>query len=284
MLNCIGVSALAGEGGVLLADLFLRIVGENVIVQAFVGGLFIAAMNMFGALSLLILRNPTEVFLKTALGFAAGVMLSASFTSLIIPGVEIGGLTPVVVGMVIGVVFIDRAEAWMRYVMWAIVGRGKSKDGRSAATHPAVPGLLLFIVAITIHNMPEGLAVGVGFGAGDIGAALSLMLAIGLQNIPEGLAVSIAARNAKLGGGFYAVLVGIRSGLVEIPLTVLGATAVTVMTSLLPYAMGFAAGAMLYVVIHEIIPETHTKGAERIATFGTMAGLIVMMVLDIATG
>lgn len=267
-----------------MVDLFLRLTGDNVIVQALVGGIFIAMMNMFGALSLLIFRNPSEAFLKGALGFAAGVMLSASFTSLIIPGVEIGGLTPVVVGMVVGVLFIDRAEAWMKFVVWAIVGRGKAKRKRPGVSNAKVSGLFLFIVAITIHNMPEGLAVGVGFGAGEIGAALSLMLAIGLQNIPEGLAVSIAARNAKLGGGFYAVLVGIRSGLVEIPLTVLGAGAVTFMTSLLPYAMGFAAGAMLYVVIHEIIPDTHTKGVERIATSGTMVGLIVMMVLDIATG
>ena len=123
-----------------------------------------------------------------------------------------------------------------------------------------------------------------GFGSGETTAAISLMLAIGLQNIPEGLAVSIAARNAGLGSRFYAAFAGIRAGLVEIPLAVIGAAAVTVAEPLLPYAMGFAAGAMLYVVSDEIIPETHSKGYERVATIGTMIGLMVMVALDVSLG
>src|SRR5690606_36676997 len=127
-------------------------------------------------------------------------------------------------------------------------------------------------------------AVGVGFGSGETTAAISLMLAIGLQNIPEGLAVSIAARNGGLGSRFYAAFAGIRAGLVEIPLAVIGAAAVTVAEPLLPYAMGFAEGAMLYVVSDEISPETHSKGYERVATIGTMIGLIVMVALDVSLG
>ena len=137
--------------------------------------------------------------------------------------------------------------------------------------------------------MPEGLAVGVGFGAaaGDparLGGALSLMLAIGIQNIPEGLAVSVAAINAGLDRRLYAVVAGVRAGVVEIPLAILGAVAVTLVEPLLPYAMGFAAGAMLFVISDEIVPETHRHGHERVATLGLLFGAIVMLYLDISLG
>jgi ZIP family zinc transporter len=147
-----------------------------------------------------------------------------------------------------------------------------------------VAAVVLLILAITLHNMPEGLAVGVAFGSGDVGAALALMLAIGIQNVPEGLAVSIAAINAGLDRRLYAAVAGIRAGVVEIPLALFGAVAVSVASPLLPYAMGFAAGAMLFVISDEIIPETHTRGNERIATLGTMAGVIVMLYLDVVLG
>ena len=142
--------------------------------------------------------------------------------------------------------------------------------------------MILFIVAITLHNMPEGLAVGVGFGSGNLDEALPLMLAIGIQNVPESLAVSVAALNAGLGSLFYAAIRGVRAGLVEIPLALFGAWAVQLAEPLLPYAMGFAAGAMIYVISDEIIPETHTKGHEHIATLGTILGVIVMLYLDVS--
>jgi len=136
------------------------------------------------------------------------------------------------------------------------------------------------VLAIALHNVPEGLAVGVGFGSGDLGTAVSLMLAIGVQNVPEGFAVSVAAVNAGLNRRFYAAVTGLRSGLVEIPVAVPGAYAVGTVSALLPHAMGFAAGAMLFVISDEIVPETHANGNERIATLGT----IVMLYLDIALG
>lgn len=142
-------------------------------------------------------------------------------------------------------------------------------------------GIILFIIAITLHNMPEGLAVGVGFGAGNLSNAISLMLAIGIQNIPEGLAVAVAARNADLGSLSYAAFTGIRAGLVELPIAVLGAAVVAIAEPIVPYAMGFAAGAMLYVISDEIIPETHANGNERVATLGLMARLIIMLTLDV---
>ncbi len=274
-----------------MEELFVSIVGDNRIVQGFAGGVVIAFLNLVGALAILVFRNPTKRFLNGALGFSAGVMLAASFTSLILPGIELGGLWPVMIGIALGVVFLDRSDAWMPHAHILISGRFR-RDQNPDATAMAegsvlqrrFSALMLFIIAITLHNMPEGLAVGVGFGSGETTAAISLMLAIGLQNIPEGLAVSIAARNAGLGSRFYAAFAGIRAGLVEIPLAVIGAAAVTVAEPLLPYAMGFAAGAMLYVVSDEIIPETHSKGYERVATIGTMIGLMVMVALDVSLG
>jgi ZIP family zinc transporter len=272
-------------------DLFVRIVGTNTIVQGFAGGIVIAFLNLLGALSILVVRNPTQRLLNGALGFSAGVMLAASFTSLILPGIELGGLLPVMLGVGLGVLFLDRSDAWMPHAHILISGKFRRDQNPEATAlaegsvyHQHFSALVLFIVAITLHNMPEGLAVGVGFGTGETATAISLMIAIGLQNIPEGLAVAIAARNAGLGSRFYAAVVGIRAGLVEVPLAVLGAAAVTVATPILPYAMGFAAGAMLYVVSDEIIPETHAKGFERAATFGTMLGVVVMVSLDVSLG
>lgn len=295
----------------MVAEQFLRLVGPNPVVHGLVGGVVIALFNLFGAMLVLVWRNPSERALDGALGFAAGVMLAASFTSLIIPGIEhpeFGGLYQVLVGILLGVALLDRADAWVPHVHVLVTGRiradaaqsdgGEQTDGgsgpevrdevRRAAESkapgfdPRVASVVLFIVAITLHNMPEGLAVGVAFGSGNVGDALALMLAIGVQNVPEGLAVAIAARNAGLGSYFYAAVTGARAGVVEIPVAVFGAWAVSVAGPILPYAMGFAAGGMLYVISDEIIPETHTGGHERVATLGTMAGVVVMLYLDVA--
>ena len=270
-----------------LHEIFVHIVGTDPVLQGLAGGVVIASLNMIGALSVLLWRNPSERSLDGALGFAAGVMLAASFTSLILPGIEIGGILPVMVGVVLGALLLDRADAWVPHVHVLITGRVREDEARDSAEeggsqHRRIASVILFIVAITLHNMPEGLAVGVGFGSGNLGNAIPLMLAIGIQNVPEGLAVSVAALNAGLGSLFYAAVTGIRAGLVEIPLALFGAWAVQLAEPLLPYAMGFAAGAMIYVISDEIIPETHTKGHERIATLGTILGVIVMLYLDVS--
>lgn len=257
-----------------LQELFLSIAGTNPVWQAFAGGLVITTLNMLGALAVLIWRSPSQRFLDIALGFAAGVMLTASFTSLILPGVTYGGIGAVLVGMVLGIIVLDRGDRWVPHLHPSRGTEGPETDRLHA--------VWLFILAITLHNMPEGLAVGVGFGAGDLGNAIPLMLAIGIQNIPEGLAVAVSSLNAGMGSYRYASLVGIRAGLVEIPLTLLGAWAVQLAEPILPYAMGFAAGAMLYVISDEIIPETHRTGHERMATMGTLVGVMVMLYLDIA--
>ncbi|MFC7167654.1 ZIP family metal transporter [Halospeciosus flavus] len=268
----------------MFADFFVRVAGENPVMQAVVGGLVIALANLVGASLVFVLREPSERTLDALLGFAAGVMLSAAFTSLIIPGVEVephGGIVPVIVGILLGVVVLDRADAWVPHVHVLITGRKRADQAVESARFGSV---VLFIVAITLHNIPEGLAVGVGFGSGNLGDALALMLAIGIQNIPEGLAVSVAAVNAGFDRFSYAALTGIRSGLVELPVCILGAYAVTQAGFLLPYAMGFAAGAMLFVISDEIVPETHSRGHERVATLGTMVGVVVMLYLDVVLG
>lgn len=254
----------------------VAVAGSSAIWQGLIGGVVIALMNTIGALAILMWRRPSEMFLDAALGFAAGVMLTASFTSLILPGIKHGGIWPVLVGIAAGVVALDLADQVLPH-LHAIKGLEGPQTTR-------LKGVWLFVLAITLHNMPEGLAVGVGFGSGNLTNAVKLMLAIGIQNIPEGLAVSVSALNIGLGTYFYASLVGVRAGLVEIPLAVFGAWAVQAVEPLLPYAMGFAAGAMLYVISDEIVPETHRKGHERVATFGTMLGVVVMLYLDIALG
>lgn len=276
---------------VSVVELFVRVAGEDPVIQGLVGGIVIAVLNLFGASLVLVWRDPSERALDGALGFAAGVMLAAAFTSLIIPGIEQysgGNPIPTLVGVVLGVIFLDRADGLIPHAHYLLTGSKREDEADPSTSLPLdnerlVP-VVLFILAITLHNMPEGLAVGVGFGSGDIKNAIPLMLAIGIQNIPEGLAVSVAAINAGLDRRFYAAFAGVRSGLVEIPLAVLGALAVSVAEPLLPYAMGFAAGAMLFVISDEIIPETHTRGYERIATLGVMAGVIVMLYLDVSLG
>ncbi|WP_336021697.1 ZIP family metal transporter [Halobellus salinisoli] len=273
----------------MIAELFVRWFGTNPVVHGLAGGLVIAGMNLFGASLVFVWRNPSERALDGALGFAAGVMLAASFTSLIIPGIEQysnGNPIPVLVGVLLGALFLDRADVLVPHAHFLLTGRRRADAADPSESLPLnderLAPVVLFIFAITLHNMPEGLAVGVGFGSGDVAGAIPLMLAIGIQNIPEGLAVSVAAVNAGLNRRAYAVFTGIRSGVVEIPLAVFGAYAVQSAAVLLPYAMGFAAGAMLFVISDEIVPETHTGGHERVATLGTILGIVVMLYLDIS--
>jgi len=284
-----------------LADTFVDYVGTDPLVQGLVGGLVIAGLNLLGASLVFVWRDPSERALDGALGFAAGVMLAASFTSLILPGIEAtpgGSPLPVLAGLLLGALALDRADVLVPHAHYLLTGRRRDDaarpddadpDGSDPVDDERLASVVLFILAITLHNMPEGLAVGVGFGsaaegAGSIGDAIALMLAIGIQNIPEGLAVSVAAINAGFDRRTYAVLTGVRSGLVEIPLVIIGVVAVTQASVLLPYAMGFAAGAMLFVISDEIVPETHLHGNERVATLGTIIGVVVMLYLDISLG
>jgi len=281
-------------------SIFVDIVGGDPVVQGLAGGLFIALLNALGASVVLVWRDPSRKWLDASLGFAAGVMVSASYTSLLVPGiefaaapayrglgvgpVELRGIVPVLIGFALGVALLDSGERWAPSLSFLVSSR-LTGSGSDAREHdPRLTSVLLFTLAITIHNMPEALAVGVGFGSGDVAEGLSLMLAIGIQNVPEGLAVSVAAVNAGLGRRWYATVAGIRAGLVEVPLAVVGAWAVVVAAPLLPYAMGFAAGGMLYVIVDDIVPATREHGHGRVASLGLMLGAAVMLTLDVVLG
>jgi ZIP family zinc transporter len=218
----------------------------------------------------------------TLLGFAAGVMLAASFFSLIIPGLDaarsiygsgIGASLIAVAGVLLGGGLIA--------ILNDIVPHEHFFQGREGALPGTLSRVWLFVLAITIHNLPEGLAVGVGFAGGDVARGLALAIGIGLQNAPEGLAVGLALLSCGYKRG-YSFTVASLTGLVEPVTGFLGAYAVSLSTQLLPWGMTFAAGAMIYVISHEIIPETHRHGSQNAATMGLMAGLALMMFLDVA--
>jgi ZIP family zinc transporter len=223
-----------------------------------------------GALPVLFTRNVSDKFLDVMLGFSAGVMLAATFFSLLVPAINLGGIWIAILGIILGAIALHIADRSIPHFHPALGSEGPiSKLSR----------VWLFTLAITIHNFPEGLAVGVSFGSGDIAAGLVVAMAIGLQNMPEGLAVALPmlregySRRKSLG---YATL----TGLIEPVGGLLGITLIFIFHPILPWALAFAAGAMLFVVSDEIIPESHRKGFERQATFGLIAGFIIMMLLD----
>jgi len=256
----------------------------NTVIVGTVASLAAGLATAVGALPMLFLRRLSERTEDTLLGFAAGVMLAASFFSLIIPGLDHvqqnGGTTMSAAGMMVAAILSGAAVLWL-------VNRFTPHEHFLLGQHREFRGKLrriwLFIFAITLHNFPEGLAVGVGFGGGDVQNGVTLAVAIGLQNMPEGLAVA-ASLLALDYTRAQAIGVALLSGLVEPVGGLIGAGVVTLSEPLLPWALGFAAGAMLFVVSNEIIPETHRKGHESLATGGVMVGLVLMMFLDVSLG
>ncbi|MGI5836481.1 MAG: ZIP family metal transporter [Chloroflexota bacterium] len=233
-----------------------------------------------GGIPILFTTKVSERTRDILLGFAAGVMLAATSFSLIIPAIEYGGggvsgVAVVVVGMLVGAIFLDVIDKLSPHQHFI--------KGPEGAHNPRLAAIWLFIIAITIHNFPEGLAVGVGFGGGDVGNGIALAIGIGLQNIPEGLAVALALVGEKYSRG-TAFLAALLTGLVEPLGGFLGLYLVQLMQGILPYGLAFAAGAMLFVISDEIIPETHRTGFERAATYAVVIGFLVMMLLDSTLG
>jgi len=249
----------------------------SLIAIGFLASLAAGLATGVGALPALVLRRVTERTMDILLGGAAGVMLAATSFSLIVPGIDVGnrmwpgwGIWVVVAGMAVGAVFLDRADKWLPHEHFI-----KGHEGPSSRLRK----IWLFIIAITIHNFPEGLAVGVGFGAGDFGSATSLAIGIGLQNMPEGLAVALPLMSEGY-SRWKAIGIATLTGLVEPIGGLLGVGAVTAFQPILPFGLAFAAGAMLFVISDEIIPETHTRGYARLATYGVIVGFLIMMALD----
>ena len=230
-----------------------------------------------GALPAAFFKEVSNNVFNTLLGAAAGVMLAATAFSLLVPGIEAGnalwpdkGLWVVALGMLVGALFLHLSDKKLPHLHF---------DDVSNIQTASLQKIWLFIIAITIHNFPEGMSVGVSFGTGDMHNGIVLAIAIALQNIPEGLAVALPL--VALGyNKWKAVGIATLTGLVEPLGGILGITMVSTFSSIMPFAMGFAAGAMLFVISEEIIPETHANGRSRYATFALMIGFIIMMALD----
>ncbi len=245
---------------------------DSVIVYGTLASLAAGLATVLGALPLVFMRQPSERVLNVLLGGAAGVMLAATAFSLVVPAIEEGGVSALVVGMLAGAAFVHLSDHLLPHEHFGLLGREGGDPTR-------VRRIWLFIFAITIHNFPEGLSVGVGFGSGDLAAGLTLAIAIGLQNIPEGLAVG--APLLRLGYSLrFALIVTLCTGLVEAVGGLMGASLVAIARPLLGYFLAFAAGAMLWVISAEIIPETHSKERAHGATYGVVVGFIIMAALD----
>ncbi|MFQ6111311.1 MAG: ZIP family metal transporter [Nitrospinota bacterium] len=248
------------------------------VLYGILGSLLAGLATGAGALPILLNIRVTERLLDTLLGGAAGVMLAATSFSLIVPGIEAGtrvaggfwGVWLVILGILAGALFLHKADTLIPHEHFQSGPEGPSRTLRKT---------WLFVLAITIHNFPEGLAVGVGFGSGDTAAAIALAFGIGLQNMPEGLAVAIALMREGYSKG-RALWIATASGLVEPIAGALGASVVVIAMTFLPFAMGFAAGAMLFVISDEIIPETHSRGNHLHATYGVMFGFVIMTSMD----
>jgi len=260
------------------------------VMQALVATMFTWFVTALGASAVFFIKTVNRTLLDGMLGFAAGVMIAASFWSLLAPAIEMakdGPLptwVPATVGFLLGGGFlwiIDQILPHLHLGFPMDEAEGiKTSWQRSA----------LLVLAITLHNIPEGLAVGVAFGAvaadlpsATLTGAAALALGIGLQNFPEGMAVSIPLRREKM-SRLKAFWYGQLSGMVEPVAGVMGAVAVLLVQPLLPYALAFAAGAMIYVVVEELIPESQIDKKTDVATFGAMMGFAVMMMLDVALG
>lgn len=253
----------------------------SIVAWGLLASLAAGLMTGFGAIPVLFGRSVPRALNDAFLGFAAGVMLSASYFSLILPGIaageaQYGGTVPAALivagGIGLGAAVIALLNARLPHEHF-VAGPEGGNPGDLAR-------IWLFVFAITIHNFPEGMAVGVGFGGGDVANGISLATGIGLQNAPEGLAVALALR----GQGYSRATsfwIALLTGLVEPVGGVLGAALVSVSVYLLPWGLAFAAGAMLYIISHEIIPETHRHGHQKGATTGFVIGLVVMMFLDV---
>lgn len=264
---------------------------QSPILQALFGTLFTWGLTALGAAMVFFFVTIKKRTLDGMLGFAAGVMIAASFWSLLNPAIELAealGQNAVMIasaGFLTGGLFLYLVDKFLPHLHLDIQGH-EHREGVESRWRRS----LLLVLAITIHNIPEGLAVGVAFGAlgseypiATLGGAISLAVGIGIQNFPEGAAVSIPLRREGLSRK-KAFLYGQFSGMVEPIAGVLGALLVLTMKSILPFSLAFAAGAMIYVVAEELIPEAHFEKSGHIATWGVMVGFAVMMFLDVALG
>ena len=258
------------------------------ILAAFLATTFTWGLTAFGASFVFFFKTMNRVVLDGMLGFTGGVMVAASFWSLLAPSIEMSDgdgfikVIPAAVGFALGALFIFGLDKVLPHMHINF----KETEGIKSPWQRTT----LLVLAITLHNIPEGLAVGVLFGGvaagipeASIAGAVTLAIGIGIQNFPEGIAVSMPLRRMGMSRR-KSFMYGQSSAIVEPIFGVIGAVAVTFFTPILPYALAFAAGAMIFVVVEEVIPETQQDKNTDIATLGFIGGFIVMMVLDVALG
>jgi ZIP family zinc transporter len=264
---------------------FLR--GFSPVVQTLIATMFTWGMTALGAAAVFAFKGFNQKMLDMMLGFAGGVMISASFWSLLAPAVSmcsnmsIPCWLPASIGFAAGAVVLRIIDLVLPHLHPGLAP-DKAEGARSTWRRST-----LLVLAITLHNIPEGLAVGVVFGAvgsgtgyGSLAGAAALAIGLGIQNLPEGLAVSLPLRRegmSRLKSFWYGQL----SGVVEPVAALVGVLTVSSSRAIMPYALGFAAGAMIYVVVEEVIPESQTGGNSDIASLGTIVGFLLMMILDV---
>ncbi|MGM9608289.1 MAG: ZIP family metal transporter [Oscillospiraceae bacterium] len=242
----------------------------------------VGGATVIGAVLGFLFKKISHAFSDIVLAFAAGVMLAAAVVGLILPSLEYGGRAPIlvtVIGIFCGALCLNLLDRLVPHLHRLA---GVDQEAHPAQTEQ-LNKVLLFVMAIAIHNLPEGIAAGVGFGTGDTGEALTIAAGIALQNIPEGMVIiaPMLAAGMSRGRTFAAALA---TGLIEVVGTLLGYFAVSLSTAVLPFALAFAGGTMLYVISDEMIPETHAHGCERGATYSLLAGFCLMLAMSYYLG
>ena len=240
----------------------------------------VGGATVFGAVCGLLFKKVSHTFSDITLSFAAGVMLAAAVVGLIIPSLDYGGkygLIITVIGVFVGAVALNLIDKLVPH-LHKLTGADEESHRSTNASK-----ILLFVMAIAIHNLPEGIAAGVGFGSGNTAEALTIAGGIALQNIPEGMV--IIGPMLSLGiSKKRTFLIAAATGLVEVVGTLIGYFAVSLASAILPFALAFAGGTMLYVISDEMIPETHSHGHERGATYALLVGFCLMLVTDVLLG
>ncbi len=240
----------------------------------------VGGATVVGALIGFLFKKISHTFSDIVLGFAAGVMLAAAVLGLILPAVEYGGrlgLPITIAGIFVGALFLNLVDKLVPHLHKLVGAESEAHDNRS------LNKVLLFVTAIAIHNLPEGIAAGVGFGSGNTAQALVIAGGIALQNIPEGMVI-IGPMLAAGVSPRRTLVSALATGLVEVVGTLIGYFAASAATAVLPFALAFAGGTMLYVISDEMIPETHAHGHQRGATYALLVGFCVMLLTDVLLG
>lgn len=246
---------------------------------AIVTALGVGGSTIIGVLFGFLFQKVPHKFNDAILGFAAGIMLSAAVLGLIVPSLEEGNIWITAIGILIGAVFLNIADKVTPH-LHHITGVDQETHADSQSHLNRV---MLFVMAIAIHNLPEGIAAGVGFGSENVSNAITVALGIALQNIPEGMVIVSPLIMAGLKKRRVLAIASF-TGVIEVIGTMIGFFAVSIATTILPFALAFAGGTMIYVVSDEMIPETHSHGYERMATYSLLFGFITMFILDFYIG